>query len=119
MSANQPVFPYPGSYALHVDLDLQPPQPCELVRIQWRRQGFAAVAFPLREDGEPTKVVAESDLLDATPLDADERRELADLQRLLKDRIPRTAAMKARASGASSFACAAFGRGSCATSWPG
>jgi hypothetical protein len=93
-------------------------------RANWSASSGAARALPrspfrCAKTASRPRSSPKADLLDATPLDADERRELADLQRLLKDRIPRTAAMKARASGASSFACAAFGRGSCATSWPG
>lgn len=81
-------FPYPGSYALHTDLDLAPPQPTELVRIQWRRvdsegRGFVAVSFPLRDGASGNKVVPADALIDATELAPEEQREFHILDREL------------------------------------
>ncbi len=83
-------FPYAGSYALLVDPDAAAPQAAELVRILARRpseQGvFAMVSFPLRADASGNKVVAEAELIDATPLTQAEAREFHDLDRELHGR---------------------------------
>lgn len=80
-------FPYPGSYALLVDQDAPYPQADELVRINWRREGWAMVSFPLRDGASGNKTVAAADLVDATPLTAEEAREFHDLDRSLFGRI--------------------------------
>jgi hypothetical protein len=86
MLTSEAIYPYPGSYALHVDLDQPPPQPAELVRIQWRRvdaqgRGFVAVSFPQREGASGNKVVPADQLIDGTPLTTEEQREFHDLDR--------------------------------------
>lgn len=93
-------FPYPGSYALHTDLDLPAPQPTELVRIQWRRvdsegRGFVAVSFPMRNGASGNKVVPADAVVDATELSAEEQREFHQLDRGLRGRSGRTKRQKA------------------------
>jgi hypothetical protein len=83
-------FPYVGSYALFEDPDAPPPQPTELVRILWRREGFAMVSFPLRDGAGGNKTVAADALTDATPLTDGEQREFHDLDRDLAGRSLRT-----------------------------
>jgi hypothetical protein len=97
MLSNETTFPYPGSYALLIDEDAPPPTPDELVRINWRQirdsgSGAAEVAmvsFPLREGASGNKIVPFAQLIDATPLTAEERREFHDLDRALDGRDPR------------------------------
>jgi hypothetical protein len=92
-------FPYVGSHALLNDMDLPAPQPTELVRIQWRREGFAMVAFPLRDGASGNKVVPADALVDATPLTGEEQREFHDLDRALFGRslkTPKQKRLKAR-----------------------
>lgn len=92
-------FPYPGSYALHVDTDLAPQQQqAELVRIMWRREGQVAVSFPLRLNASGNKVIAADALIDATPLTAAEALEFHDLDRSLAGRSLRTAKQKRQAA---------------------
>jgi hypothetical protein len=80
-------FPYVGSYALYCDPDAEPPQADELVRINWRREGFAMVSFPLRDGASGNKTVPFADLIDATPLSSEEAREFHDLDRALFGRV--------------------------------
>jgi hypothetical protein len=88
-------FPYNGSYALLVDTDRpESEQRSELVRINWRREGFVMVSFPLREGASGNKTVAFADLIDGTPLSAEEEREFHDLDRGLAGRSLRTAKQK-------------------------
>lgn len=99
MLTPETAFPYVGSYAVYVDLDQPPPQRDELVRIQWRREGWAMVAFPLRDGASGNKTVAAADLIDGTPLTHEEKRELVELDRALFGRslrTPRQKALKAR-----------------------
>jgi hypothetical protein len=91
-------FPYVGSYALFVDPDAPPPQADELVRINWRREGFAMVSFPLRDGASGNKTVPFADLIDATPLSSEEAREFHDLDRALFGRSLRTAKQKREAA---------------------
>jgi hypothetical protein len=100
MLSNQTPFPYPGSYALLVDPDAPAPQPNELVRINWRREGWAMVSFPLRDGASGNKVVAFADLIDATPLSAEETREFHELDRGLGGRDPRNFSKGQRARAA-------------------
>lgn len=91
-------FPHVGSYALFVD----PAQPvgmqrAELVRIQRRDDEEASVSFPLRVGASSNKVVALGQLIDGTPLTADEKREHADLERHLTGRTRLTPKLKAMA----------------------
>ena len=87
-------YPYPGSYAFYIDRDGDFPAESELVRIQWRREGWVMVAFPLRRGAGGNKVVPAGALIDPTPLDAAEERELADLGRHLEGRERLTPKMK-------------------------
>jgi len=105
MLSPEAVFPYPGSYALLNDIDLPYPQPTELVRIMWRRvddagRGFVAVSFPMRDGASGNKVVPTEQLIDGTPLTADEQREFHDLDRALDDRDPRNFSKRQRAKSA-------------------
>jgi hypothetical protein len=81
-------FPHTGSFALYVDTNLPPAQQrAELVRLQYACFGSqVTVTFPLRQGAAGTKKVALAELIDGTPLDRDERREHADLERHLKGR---------------------------------
>jgi hypothetical protein len=95
-------FPHAGSFALFVDSTLPPSQQrAELVRIQIVHfavppsSGLVTVTFPLRQGASGTKRVALADLIDGTPLDRDERREHADLERHLKGRTRLTPRLKA------------------------
>lgn len=74
-------FPYVGSHALFNDPDMPKPQPTELVRILWRREGFAMISFPLRDGASGNKVVPADELIDASPLSGEETREFHDLDR--------------------------------------
>lgn len=92
-------FPHVGSFALFIDTNLPAThQRAELVRII--RRGFTgrpssgakldaeiAIAFPNRVGASGNMVVAETDLIDATPLDKAEERELTDLLRDLRGRV--------------------------------
>jgi hypothetical protein len=94
-------YPYPGSYALYVDTDLpESEQRLELVRINWRQativQVLAMVSFPLRDGASGNKTVRADDLIDGTPLTAEETREFHDLDRGLAGRSMRTAKQKAQ-----------------------
>lgn len=105
MLHNATPFPFVGSYALLIDTD-QPPehQQAELVRILKRDVHPAAlgavlmvvVSFPLRAGASGTKTVALEDLIDGTPLDGIEQRELADLQRDTRQRLRPNKAKVAR-----------------------
>lgn len=95
-------FPQVGSYGLLVDLNQPPPQSAELVRIMRRDdfRGQVSVAFPLRAGACGNRIVAASELIDATPLTKAEERELTDLQRHLVGRTrmtPKLRAMNTRA----------------------
>jgi hypothetical protein len=104
MLTPEATYPYPGSYALLVDSDLPPEQQCEeLVRIHWRRvdsegRGFIALSFPLRDGASGNKVVPADQLIDATPLTAEEEREFHELDRALKGRCLRTPKQKKQAA---------------------
>jgi len=105
MLAPDATYPYPGSYALLIDLDLPYPQPTELVRIMWRRvdnagRGFVAVSFPMRDGASGNKVVPTDRLIDGTPLTGEETREFHDLDRALDDRNPRNFSKRQRAKAA-------------------
>lgn len=88
LSAETP-FPYQGSSALYIDRDLPPSeQRAELVRIISRRAPHlpfgetgaqSLVSFPLRTGASGNKVVPEAELIDITPLDQAERKEMAEL----------------------------------------
>lgn len=102
MLTSEALYPYPGSYALYVDLDQPPPQPAELVRTQWRRvdaqgRGFVAVSFPQRDGASGNKVVPADQLIDGTPLSAEEQREFHNLDRELFGREPRNLSKAQRA----------------------
>lgn len=96
MLSNETPFPYPGSYGLLIDPDAPAPQPNELVRINWRREGWAMVSFPLRGGASGNKVIAAGDLIDATPLTADEEREFHESDRALAGRDPRNFSKRQR-----------------------
>jgi hypothetical protein len=101
MLVPEATYPYPGSYALLNDLDLPFPQPTELVRIMWRRvdaagRCFVAVSFPMRDGASGNKEVAAEQLIDGTPLTAEEGREFHDLDRALDDRNPRNFSKRQR-----------------------
>lgn len=74
-------FPFPGSYALHVVAG----EP-QLVRIlEWigpQTEGGAVVlvTYPLRTGASGNSQLPLAELIDATPLDANERIELAKLE---------------------------------------
>lgn len=90
-------FPHVGSFALFIDPTRHVTrQRAELVRVMRRddRAGTVAVSFPLRTGACGFQIVAESDLIDATPLDAAERREHADLERHLHGRTRLTPKLK-------------------------
>lgn len=99
LSAPTP-FPEVGSYGLYHDPAQAPGERrTELVRILERGSTVALVAFPLRDGAGGNRRVALADIIDGTPLDDDERRELADLQRHLHGRrlrSPKALADKAR-----------------------
>lgn len=91
-------FPYVGSYALLIDSDLpKSAQRAELVRIMWRRlvpeapgqpaHEEVSVSFPLRAGACGNKLVPFAELINPTPLDDAEKRELTDLQRHLAGRV--------------------------------
>src|SRR4051812_41677412 len=88
MLSHETPYPYVGSYALYSDPEQPYPPPTELVRVQWRREGFAMVSFPLRDGAAGNKVVAFAELIDGTALDAGEQREFHDLDRLIRGRQP-------------------------------
>lgn len=91
-------FPYPGSYALHVDTDRPAPeQSAELVRILWRTGLHTGVAYPLREGASGNRIVEHGELIDATALDHYERKELAELYRELHGRVIRSVRMREKA----------------------
>jgi hypothetical protein len=76
-------FPYVGSYCL-AELDGEH----QLARILARRvtpdnEARALIGFPLRDGATGNREVAESELIDASPLTADEEREFHDLDRAL------------------------------------
>lgn len=90
-------FPFPGSYALHVVAGTP-----ELVRVlEWigpqgrvpfEDDATALVAFPLRIGASGNTQVPLATLIDATPLDADERQELSALEaKLAGSKRPRKA----------------------------
>lgn len=108
-------FPHVGSYALLVDTTLPDSQQrAELVRIMrrgWYGDGpvgpspcrNVAVAFPLRTSASGNRLVYAEDLIDGTALSKAEERELADLQRDLRqqvrprrDKIDRAEALRKR-----------------------
>jgi hypothetical protein len=96
-------YPYPGSYALHVDMDQPQPSAAELVRIMWRRvdsegRGFVAVSFPLRDGASGNKVVPADALIDGTALSDAEQREFHDLDRGLRGCSGKTPGQKKRAA---------------------
>jgi len=93
-------FPQIGSYALFVDRGLPlSEQTHEIVRIlarDWNlANGQISIAFPLRAGASGNQRVDLGDLIDGTPLNATERRELADLERQLSDCSMRTPRQKA------------------------
>jgi hypothetical protein len=94
-------FPHAGSFALFVDSTLPPSQQrAELVRIQIvhfavHPSTLVTITFPLRQGASGTKRVPVADLIDGTPLNYDERREHADLERHLKGRTRLTPRLKA------------------------
>lgn len=103
MLTPETAYPYPGSYALHIDMDQPPPQAAELVRVHWRRvdsdgRDFVAVSFPLRAGASGNKVVPADSLIDGTPLSGEESREFHDLDRALDGRSLRTKRQKALAA---------------------
>jgi hypothetical protein len=69
-------FPQPGSYALLVDLGQT-----HIVRILSRvpDAAEAVISFPARWGASGNKTVPLADLIDGTPLTADERREMRHL----------------------------------------
>lgn len=88
-------YPQPGSYALYEDPELPPAdRHAELVRIIERGAAVVLVSFPLREGASGNQRVPLSDLIDATPLSAEEGREMTDLQRSLVGKSMRTKAQK-------------------------
>jgi hypothetical protein len=91
-------FPYPGSYALHIDADRPAAQQsAELVRILWRTGAHTGIAYPLREGASGNRIVEHKELINATPLDQYERRELAELYRELHGRVIRSVRMREKA----------------------
>lgn len=92
-------YPHVGSFALYIDEDRPLPR-AELVRVMRRDDDLAAIAFPNRIGSSGNKLVAESDLIDATALTRDEERELTDGLGELRGRgdklSPRLRAVKAR-----------------------
>jgi hypothetical protein len=92
MLASPTPYPYVGSYALLETERL------ELVRVIARRAAFALIAFPLRDGASGNMEVPESDLIDATPLTAEEQREFHDLDRHLAGRSLRTPKQKREAA---------------------
>lgn len=93
-------YPYPGSYALY---ECPERRRVELVRIMWRRAGdhdagaWIAISFPLIDGASGNKVVAEGDLIDATPVSFEESREFHDLDRWLAGKALNTKKQKALA----------------------
>lgn len=97
------LFPHPGSFALFVDTMLPVAQQrAELVRIQRRYEhkalgsvfDMAAVSFPLRQGASGSKAVLADDLIDGTPLNAEERKEHAILENHLRGRERLTPRLK-------------------------
>lgn len=93
-------FPAVGSYALFEDPNLPRGQRrTELVRILERGAHVVLVSFPLREGAGGNRRVALADLIDGTPLTAEEKREEFDLYRQIfgRDRLtPKQKEKKAR-----------------------
>jgi hypothetical protein len=80
-------FPLPGSYGLFVDPGLPPGQAgAELARIIRASGDGYLISLPNRRDATGNRTADAGDLRDGTELDSAERRELADLDRLLRDK---------------------------------
>lgn len=88
-------FPQVGSYGLYLDKALPLEQQiAEPARILERGADVLFIALPLRAGAAGNQRVALDNLIDATPLDAAEKRELAELQNHLRDRARLTPKMK-------------------------
>lgn len=88
-------FPQVGSFALFADDHLPPAERrAELARLLERGHSTALIALPLRSGAAGNRRVPLADLIDATPLDSGEQRELADLQRHLRGRARLTPKMQ-------------------------
>lgn len=88
-------FPQVGSFALLIDQNLPVSlQRAELVRII-RRGAGVTVAFPNRTSASGNRIVDEGELIDASVLTDEERREHADLERHLHGRDRLTPKLKA------------------------
>lgn len=101
MLSSATAFPQVGSYALYEDPELpRGDRRPELVRILELGATVALVAFPLREGrASGNKRLPLADLLDGTPLTAQEKREEVELFRQVtgKDRLtPRQKQLKVR-----------------------
>lgn len=80
-------YPHVGSYALYIDPSLPiGQQRAELVRIQRRDDERVWVSFPLRIGASGNKILDLSQLIDATPLDAAEKKEHAEIEAHLRGR---------------------------------
>lgn len=96
MLKNATPFPQQGSYCLYEDPALPAARRnAELVRIIERGAAAVLVSYPLRDGAGGNQRVPLADLLDATPLTAEESREMTDLARSLIGRSMRTKAQKA------------------------
>lgn len=94
-----------GSYGLLIDRDLPAGQQvAELVRVLRKDGADVAIAFPLRDGASGNKTVPLADMIDASPLNRAETRELTELTRALFGKpsrgakAKRLAALKQRAT---------------------
>jgi hypothetical protein len=86
-------YPYAGSYAL-----LEHEGRTQLARILYRREGEFVISLPLKADASGNLRVDPADLIDGTPLTAEETREFHDLDRALAGRSLRTPKQKRQAA---------------------